>query len=154
MKNPHPRLVRLLGYCIEGDKLCLVYEFMKGGSLQSLLDDPERMRNLTAEQRIRIALDIGVFSFSIISFSMCEFIQQLDSISFIPKASFILTSNQATFCLMKTIEHSLQIVVLQEFSVVMAFQFIFPLLIIFRKIDDVFTQHWNSWLYCTRKYWL
>ena len=60
MEHPHPRLVRLLGYCIEGDTFCLVYEFMKGGSLQSLLNDPERLKKLTAKQRMQIAFDIGM----------------------------------------------------------------------------------------------
>jgi len=60
MEHPHPRLAHLLGYCIEGDQAYMVYEFMKAGSLQPFLDDPERLKKLTAKQRIQIALDIGV----------------------------------------------------------------------------------------------
>ena len=57
---PHERLVRFLGYCNERDNLCLVYTFMKGGSLQQSLDDPEKMKKLTAKQRMQIGIDVGV----------------------------------------------------------------------------------------------
>ncbi|KAJ4866732.1 Protein kinase superfamily protein [Raphanus sativus] len=33
----HPNLVKLLGYCLEGDELLLVYEFMQKGSLENHL---------------------------------------------------------------------------------------------------------------------
>ena len=101
MEHPHPRLVRLLGYCNERDIFCIVYEFMKGGSLQSLLENPEKMKKLNSKQRIQIALDIG----NIVFLTQLHYIfQHAASNSFIPMAFFILTSNQTTFCLMKTIE--------------------------------------------------
>jgi serine/threonine protein kinase len=33
----HPNLVKLLGYCTDGDEFLLVYEFMPRGSLESHL---------------------------------------------------------------------------------------------------------------------
>lgn len=33
----HPNLVKLLGYCCEGEELLLVYEFMPKGSLENHL---------------------------------------------------------------------------------------------------------------------
>lgn len=33
----HPNLVKLLGYCLEGEDLLLVYEYMQKGSLENHL---------------------------------------------------------------------------------------------------------------------
>lgn len=33
----HPNLVKLLGYCLEGEELLLVYEYMQKGSLENHL---------------------------------------------------------------------------------------------------------------------
>ncbi|CAA2979404.1 G-type lectin S-receptor-like serine threonine-kinase LECRK3 [Olea europaea subsp. europaea] len=53
----HRNLVRLLGYCLEGSKWLLVYEYMKNGTLANILFNPEN--RLYWEERIRIALDIA-----------------------------------------------------------------------------------------------
>ncbi|XP_010549867.1 PREDICTED: receptor-like kinase LIP2 [Tarenaya hassleriana] len=37
----HPNLVKLVGYCADGDQRLLVYEFVSGGSLQDHLHDPK-----------------------------------------------------------------------------------------------------------------
>ena len=65
MVHPHPRLVRLLGYCNENENFCLVYEFMKGGSLENLLENEEKRKMLKAKQRISIALDVGILIFEV-----------------------------------------------------------------------------------------
>ena len=83
MEHPHPRLVRLLGYCNEGDNFCLVYEFMKGGSLQSLLENPEKLKKLTAKQRIQIAFDIGDFLFHFFYFHFFFFFFLASTINFL-----------------------------------------------------------------------
>eukprot|EP01107_Rhizomastix_libera_P007505 TRINITY_DN2230_c0_g1_i1.p1 TRINITY_DN2230_c0_g1~~TRINITY_DN2230_c0_g1_i1.p1 ORF type:complete len:153 (-),score=49.37 TRINITY_DN2230_c0_g1_i1:249-650(-) len=89
MEHPHPRLVRLLGYCNEGSNFCLVYEFMKGGSLQSLLENPEKLKKLTAKQRIQIAEDIA----STINFLHSNGIFHLE----IKPGNILLDENYRTF---------------------------------------------------------
>uniref|UniRef100_A0A7N0V1A9 non-specific serine/threonine protein kinase n=1 Tax=Kalanchoe fedtschenkoi TaxID=63787 RepID=A0A7N0V1A9_KALFE len=51
----HPNLVKLVGYCMEGDKRMLVYEFMARGSLESHLF--RRCSPLPWHLRIKIVLD-------------------------------------------------------------------------------------------------
>ncbi|KAF2316077.1 hypothetical protein GH714_040872 [Hevea brasiliensis] len=53
---PHPNLVTLYGWCLDGSEKILVYEYMEGGSLEDLVSD--RMR-LTWRRRIDIAIDIA-----------------------------------------------------------------------------------------------
>ncbi|XP_050216363.1 G-type lectin S-receptor-like serine/threonine-protein kinase LECRK4 [Mercurialis annua] len=52
----HKNLVRLLGYCDEGDCRLLVYEFMQNGSLSSFLFGSLR---LNWQQRVQVALGIA-----------------------------------------------------------------------------------------------
>ncbi|CAA2986124.1 G-type lectin S-receptor-like serine threonine-kinase LECRK3 [Olea europaea subsp. europaea] len=56
-KTYHRNLVRFLGYCREGVKWLLVYEYMKNGSLADILFNQEN--RLCWEERIRIARDIA-----------------------------------------------------------------------------------------------
>jgi serine/threonine protein kinase len=53
----HRNLVRLLGFCVEGSRRVLVYEYLKNGTLADLLFQSER-RPIWKE-RVRIALDIA-----------------------------------------------------------------------------------------------
>ncbi|KAA8531024.1 hypothetical protein F0562_005728 [Nyssa sinensis] len=57
-KTHHKNLVRLLGYCAEGMKRLLVYEYMSNGSLADLLFRAEERRPEWNE-RVRIALDVA-----------------------------------------------------------------------------------------------
>ncbi|KAG8373912.1 hypothetical protein BUALT_Bualt11G0074600 [Buddleja alternifolia] len=52
----HPNLVRLIGYCCEGDHRLLVYEYMASGSLEKHLFLRVRA-TLTWHKRLKIALD-------------------------------------------------------------------------------------------------
>ncbi|KDP26841.1 hypothetical protein JCGZ_17999 [Jatropha curcas] len=52
----HPSLVKLLGYCWEDEKLLLVYEFMKNGSLNHHLFRKRSVRPLTWDTRLKIAI--------------------------------------------------------------------------------------------------
>ncbi|MCH99251.1 G-type lectin S-receptor-like serine/threonine protein kinase RLK1-like, partial [Trifolium medium] len=53
----HRNLVKLIGFCIEGSKKLLVYEFISEGSLANLLFKGE-MR-LSWEERMKLALDVA-----------------------------------------------------------------------------------------------
>lgn len=53
---PHPNLVTLYGWCLHGSEKVLVYEYMKGGSLEDIISD--RMR-LTWRRRLDIAIDVA-----------------------------------------------------------------------------------------------
>lgn len=53
---PHPNLVTLYGWCLDGSEKILVYEYMEGGSLEDLVSD--RMR-LTWWRRIDAAIDVA-----------------------------------------------------------------------------------------------
>ncbi|CAJ2634766.1 unnamed protein product [Trifolium pratense] len=56
-KTHHRNLVRLLGFCAEGSKRLLVYEYMCNGSLGKLLFGDQRRPDW--DERVRIALDIA-----------------------------------------------------------------------------------------------
>ncbi|KAL2470417.1 putative serine/threonine-protein kinase RLCKVII [Abeliophyllum distichum] len=52
----HPNLVKLIGYCAEGDQRLLVYEYMPLGSLEGHLHDPcPNKKRLDWNTRMRIA---------------------------------------------------------------------------------------------------
>ncbi|XAR65510.1 Non-specific serine/threonine protein kinase [Bertholletia excelsa] len=53
---PHPNLVTLYGWCLDGSEKLLVYEYMEGGSLEDLISDRTR---LTWRWRIDIAIDVA-----------------------------------------------------------------------------------------------
>uniref|UniRef100_A0A2N9H3K0 non-specific serine/threonine protein kinase n=1 Tax=Fagus sylvatica TaxID=28930 RepID=A0A2N9H3K0_FAGSY len=52
----HPNLVKLIGYCLEGDKRLLVYEYMPKGSLENHLFR-RGAQTLSWEIRIKVAID-------------------------------------------------------------------------------------------------
>ncbi|KAL1542099.1 G-type lectin S-receptor-like serine/threonine-protein kinase LECRK3 [Salvia divinorum] len=56
-KMYHRNLVRLLGYCFDGDNKLLVFEYMSNGSLADILFNQEK--RLSWEERIEIARDIS-----------------------------------------------------------------------------------------------
>ncbi|KAK2411650.1 G-type lectin S-receptor serine/threonine-protein kinase LECRK3 [Trifolium repens] len=56
-KTHHRNLVKLLGFCVEGSKRLLVYEYMSNGSLGKLLFGDQRRPDW--DERVRIALDIA-----------------------------------------------------------------------------------------------
>ncbi|KAM7480065.1 hypothetical protein LguiA_028278 [Lonicera macranthoides] len=53
---PHPNLVILYGWCLFGSEKLLVYEYMKGGSLEDLVLDRTK---LTWRWRIDVAIDVA-----------------------------------------------------------------------------------------------
>ncbi|RZC44014.1 hypothetical protein C5167_036963 [Papaver somniferum] len=58
-KLQHKNLVRLLGFCLDGDEKLLVYEFMQNGSLDQFLFDPIKSTYLNWERRYKIIRGIG-----------------------------------------------------------------------------------------------
>ncbi|TYI85946.1 hypothetical protein E1A91_D04G033000v1 [Gossypium mustelinum] len=56
-RNNHRNLVRLLGFCVEGSRKLLVYEYMSNGSLADFLFN--RNERPVWKQRARIALDVA-----------------------------------------------------------------------------------------------
>ncbi|KAF8411672.1 hypothetical protein HHK36_004230 [Tetracentron sinense] len=56
-RTHHKNLVRLLGFCSEGSKRLLVYEYMKNGSLGALLYKAKTCRGW--DERVRISLEIA-----------------------------------------------------------------------------------------------
>ncbi|KAL5544556.1 hypothetical protein UlMin_008340 [Ulmus minor] len=53
---PHPNLVTLYGWCLDGLEKILVYEYMEGGSLEDLISDRAK---LTWKRRIDVAIDVA-----------------------------------------------------------------------------------------------
>lgn len=53
---PHPNLVNLYGWCLDGADKLLVYEYMEGGSLEDLISD---RRRLPWKRRVEIAIDVA-----------------------------------------------------------------------------------------------
>ncbi|KAK9050844.1 hypothetical protein SSX86_030187 [Deinandra increscens subsp. villosa] len=58
-KCKHPNIVSLLGFCVEGPEMLLVYEYASNGSLDDYLGNINNMTNLTWAQRIQICIDIA-----------------------------------------------------------------------------------------------
>ncbi|XP_048132218.1 cysteine-rich receptor-like protein kinase 10 [Rhodamnia argentea] len=57
-KVQHRNVVQLLGYCSEGEERLIVYEFVLNGSLDKILFDPVRSRELNWTTRFQIACGI------------------------------------------------------------------------------------------------
>ncbi|KAH9623343.1 hypothetical protein KSS87_000315 [Heliosperma pusillum] len=53
---PHPNLVNLYGWCLDGADKVLVYEYMDGGTLDDFISDKTK---LTWEMRIEVAIDVA-----------------------------------------------------------------------------------------------
>ncbi|KAH9796536.1 cysteine-rich receptor-like protein kinase 10 [Citrus sinensis] len=54
LKLQHKNLVKLLGFCVDGDEKLLVYEFMPNSSLDAILFDPRKRGLLCWSKRINI----------------------------------------------------------------------------------------------------
>ncbi|XP_065878501.1 cysteine-rich receptor-like protein kinase 26 isoform X2 [Euphorbia lathyris] len=53
-KLQHRNLVKLLGFCLEGNERLLIYEFLADGSLDRFIFDPVRSKHLNWEKRFKI----------------------------------------------------------------------------------------------------
>ncbi|KAK9992507.1 hypothetical protein SO802_027492 [Lithocarpus litseifolius] len=58
-KHKHRNLVRILGYCIEGDEKMLIYEYMPNGSLNSFIFDQTKAKVLGWSTRFNIICGIA-----------------------------------------------------------------------------------------------
>ncbi|KAL9327958.1 hypothetical protein ACSQ67_002961 [Phaseolus vulgaris] len=54
MKLQHKNLVKLLGFCVDGEEKLLVYEFLPNGSLDVVLFDPKQRARLDWSKRLNI----------------------------------------------------------------------------------------------------
>ncbi|GJV32869.1 protein kinase, ATP binding site-containing protein [Tanacetum coccineum] len=52
----HQNIIRLIGYCDDGDEMILVSEYAINGSLDDHLEDPKKRRLLTWNKRLKICL--------------------------------------------------------------------------------------------------
>ena len=55
--RPHANVVQLFGVCLRPCRLALVFEYMEGGNLRQVLDQPAIRLNLS--DGLRIALEIA-----------------------------------------------------------------------------------------------
>ncbi|KAK2453260.1 rust resistance kinase Lr10 [Trifolium repens] len=55
----HTNVVRLIGFCVEGSKRALVYEFMPNGSLDKYISSREDAISLTYKQMYKISLGVA-----------------------------------------------------------------------------------------------
>ncbi|XP_020216023.1 probable LRR receptor-like serine/threonine-protein kinase At1g74360 [Cajanus cajan] len=53
---PHPNLVTLYGWCLNGSEKILIYEYIEGGSLEDVVTDRTR---LTWRRRLEVATDVA-----------------------------------------------------------------------------------------------
>ncbi|GLT59652.1 hypothetical protein SLA2020_324600 [Shorea laevis] len=58
-KLQHRNLVRLVGFCLEGNERLLIYEFLPNLSLDQFIFDPIKREQLDWERRYKIILDIA-----------------------------------------------------------------------------------------------
>ncbi|XP_055823273.1 G-type lectin S-receptor-like serine/threonine-protein kinase At4g27290 [Solanum dulcamara] len=58
-KLQHRNLVKLLGFCLEGEERMLIYEFMPNASLDYFIFDPSRKASLAWKERFEIAMGIS-----------------------------------------------------------------------------------------------
>ncbi|KAF5932266.1 hypothetical protein HYC85_028437 [Camellia sinensis] len=58
-RTHHRNLVRLLGFCVEGRRKLLVYEYMNNGSLADVLFKDDTSQHPGWKERVKIALDIA-----------------------------------------------------------------------------------------------
>ncbi|XP_028806141.1 receptor-like serine/threonine-protein kinase SD1-7 [Neltuma alba] len=59
LKLQHKNLVRLLGFCLDGEEMLLVYEFLPNGGLDAVLFDPRQRARLSWIKRIDIISGIA-----------------------------------------------------------------------------------------------
>lgn len=52
----HPNIIPFVGYCEDANEKIIVYKYATNGSLDHHLQDPQRRRRLTWEQRVKICL--------------------------------------------------------------------------------------------------
>ncbi|GLT61336.1 hypothetical protein SLA2020_340520 [Shorea laevis] len=55
----HVNVVRLIGFCVEGSKRALVYDFMPNGSLDKIIFSGENSTSLTCQRMFEIALGVA-----------------------------------------------------------------------------------------------